>query len=191
MDLETGHKNSSGGFFIMADEGTSSTLVLIAAVLQLIFFFVLVVLTAFFAFLLAVVPTIPPSYLPPGSLPIAEFMTVMLRVTILFVVMTVIALIFSILWFLWRSVPGQHKIGLIITGVIALILAGVIPGILVIVGGAIASKAPTTVPTSPSTPPSKTLKPEGEAGVKYCPSCGNPISDPKAQFCGVCGASVD
>lgn len=189
--MERVHKNSYGGLFIMADEGTSSTLVLIAAVLQLIFFFVLAAITALVAFVLTVLPTIPPSYLPPDFPPLTEAMNVMWGLTVQLIVMTVLALIFSILWFKWRNVPSKNKIGLIITGILALIITGIIPGILALVGGAIASKEPTAIPTSPPAPPSKTLKPEAQVGVKYCRSCGNPISDPKAQFCGVCGASLD
>jgi hypothetical protein len=29
-----------------------------------------------------------------------------------------------------------------------------------------------------------------EEGVKYCSACGNPVTNPNAEFCGVCGASL-
>jgi len=174
----------------MADEGTSSTLVLIAAVLQLIFFFVGAAFTALFAFVLAVLPTIPPSYLPPGSPPLAELMNGMLSLTIAFGVVTVIALIFSIVWFMWRSVPSQHKVGLIITGILALIFSGVIPGILALVGGVIGPKESAPIPTSTPTLTSKPAQSRHEEGVKYCSTCGNPVANPNAQYCGVCGASL-
>jgi hypothetical protein len=51
----------------------------------------------------------------------------------------IIGLIFSILWLGWRSDPGTNKTSLIITGVIALILSGFLPGLLVLIGGAIAT----------------------------------------------------
>ncbi|MFX1510769.1 MAG: hypothetical protein ACFFBR_10750, partial [Promethearchaeota archaeon] len=174
-------------FHIMADEGTSSTLVLVAAVLQLIFFFVLAGLTGLFALVLAALPSIPPSMLPPGSPPLAEFIAVMASIAVLFVVMTAFALIFTILWFMWRSSPSQHKVGLIISGIIALLFSGILPGILVIIAGAIApsSSIPTPPPTTVKQVPSKP-----EKGVKYCSACGNPVTNPNAEFCGVCGASL-
>ncbi len=172
----------------MADEGTSSTLVLVAAVLQLIFFFVLAGLTGLFAAVMAVLPSIPPSMLPPGSPPLAEFIAAMAGIAALFVVMTAFALIFSILWFIWRGSPSQHKAGLIISGILALIFSGIIPGILVVVAGAIApsSQTPTPIPTTTAKP----VPAKAEEGVKYCSACGNPVTNPNAEFCGVCGASL-
>jgi len=173
----------------MADEGTSSTLVLIAAIIQTIFFFVLITFTAFFAVTLAVLPTIPPSYLPPGFPPLAESMNIILSYTLFMVVMTVVALVFSILWLRWRSTPSQHKVGLIVTGILGLIFAGFLPGLLVLIAGAIASSESTATPARvPASPRKEALKPA--PGVKYCSACGNPVADPNAQFCGVCGASM-
>ncbi|MFX1300347.1 MAG: hypothetical protein ACFFAL_00045 [Promethearchaeota archaeon] len=51
----------------------------------------------------------------------------------------IICLVFTVLWLFWRLYPSDHKIGLIITGFIALIVGGFLPGIFVIIGGAIAS----------------------------------------------------
>ena len=171
----------------MADEGTSSTLVIIAAVLQLIFFFVLVVATGVFAMVASFLPSIPPSALPPEFPPISVLMGMMYGYVILFAVMTVFSLIFSILWFMWRGSPSQHKVGLIITGILALIFSGFLPGLLALIGGAIVPSESTAVAKTVTTP--KASPPESKPGVKYCAACGNPV-DADAQFCGVCGASV-
>jgi len=50
----------------------------------------------------------------------------------------IISLVFIIFWLFWRHEPSDHKAALIITGFIALIVGGFLPGIFVIVGGAIA-----------------------------------------------------
>ena len=50
----------------------------------------------------------------------------------------IISLIFTILWLNWRHDPSAHKVALIITGFIALILGGFLPGLFVVIGGAIA-----------------------------------------------------
>ena len=174
----------------MADEGTSSTLVLVAAVLQLIFFFILAGITGIMASTLVVLPTIPPSYLPPEFPPLDQLMAMMVGVTALVAIMTVVAFIFTILWLSWRSTPSQHKVGLILTGILALILSGILPGILVLIAGAIAPSEPTTVPAPARAPEAKKTPPKSTEGVKYCSACGTPVADPNAQFCGVCGASI-
>ncbi|MFX1318504.1 MAG: hypothetical protein ACFE9D_10730 [Promethearchaeota archaeon] len=173
----------------MADEGTSSTLVLIAAIIQIIFFFVLMAFTALITFLFAAVLSIPPSSLPPGSPSLADLMNVMLGGTLFMGIMTVVALIFSILWLMWRSTPSQHRAGLIVTGILGLLFAGFLPGLLVLIAGAIApSESTTTLARTPAS--TKKEAPKPIPGVKYCPACGNPVADPDAQFCGVCGASL-
>jgi hypothetical protein len=174
-------------FFKMADEGTSSTLVIIAAVLQLIFFFLLAVVTGLLAMVATFLPSIPPSALPPGSPPIDVLIGMMYGYVVLLAVMTVFALIFSILWFMWRGSPSQHRVGLIITGILALLFSGFLPGLLALIGGAITPSESTAVATPVSKP--KVSPPESKTGVKYCAACGNPV-DPDAQFCGICGASV-
>jgi hypothetical protein len=50
----------------------------------------------------------------------------------------IISLIFIVLWLNWRHDPSAHKAALIITGFIALVVGGFLPGIFVIIGGAIA-----------------------------------------------------
>ncbi len=175
----------------MADEGTSRTLVLIAAVLQLIFFFVWASMTALVVFVLTFLPAIPPSELPPGF-PVGDFMNVMMGVSISVGVMTVFSLIFAIIWFMWRSNPSQHKVGLIITGILGLLFSGFIPGLLVLIAGAITPKESTFAPAQAPAPTTtvKTTPPPSTKGVKYCAACGNPLTNPNAQFCGVCGASI-
>ncbi len=50
----------------------------------------------------------------------------------------IISLIFTILWLSWRHDPGANKTALIVTGILALIFGGFLPGLLVLIGGAIA-----------------------------------------------------
>lgn len=55
-----------------------------------------------------------------------------------FVFAGTLILIFSILWLWWRRNPEAHVTGLIITGLLGAIFGGLIPGLLIIIGGATA-----------------------------------------------------
>jgi hypothetical protein len=101
--------------------------------------------------------------------------------------MGVLGLVFMILWFVWRSHPSRHKTGLIVTGIFGLLFAGFLPGLLAVIGGAIAPSAHELETGAPrrqitTTPAAK--------GVNYCPSCGTPITSPAMQFCPTCGARL-
>ncbi|MFX0078466.1 MAG: hypothetical protein ACFE8O_04440 [Candidatus Hermodarchaeota archaeon] len=50
----------------------------------------------------------------------------------------IISVVFTILWLSWRHEASDHKIALIITGFTALIVGGFLPGLFVVIGGAIA-----------------------------------------------------
>ncbi|MFX1318865.1 MAG: hypothetical protein ACFE9D_10555 [Promethearchaeota archaeon] len=110
----------------MADEGTARTLVTIGAWLQLIFWFIGIGGIAFTAFL----------FLPVLMDPL--FLMVFLLAAAFYILITIFAIIFFILWFRWRHDPGAHKTGLIVTGVLGLFLAGFLPALLVLIGGIIA-----------------------------------------------------
>ena len=185
---------TSRGIEYMADEGTASTLVLIAGIIQLIIMFIIAGLTGLFAILIPLILTLPPSELPP-ELTMADLQMVVNllgSVVSVLVVITILTLIFSILWLMWRKDPIKHRAGLIITGILALIFGGVIPGLLALIGGAIAKPEPEyKPPTFPRTPSTTPAEPTVKAAAgKYCPACGNPIANPNAEFCGVCGASL-
>ena len=49
----------------------------------------------------------------------------------------IVAIVFGVLWLQWRHDPIPHKTGMIVTGILGLILTGIIPGILVLVAGAV------------------------------------------------------
>ncbi len=157
----------------MGDEGTASGLVLAGAIIQLIvtiLFFVIAGLM--FAFLAAF--TFDPI--------IAEyFWLISLTVSSVFVIIGIFNLIFAILWFNWRNNPGQHKTGLIVTGIIALIFAGFIGGLLALIGGAIAPENGKFVTGAPSWTPTPTKAP------KFCTICGTQI-EPDDKYCPKCGA---
>jgi hypothetical protein len=51
--------------------------------------------------------------------------------------LAIIGFVFGALWLSWRNDPMEHKTGAIVTGILGLILTGVIPGILALVAGAI------------------------------------------------------
>ena len=109
----------------MADEETARTLVTIGAWLQLVLWLVGIAMIAF-TFLL--------------FLPIWDplILIVFLLSAGFYFLITIFGIIFMILWFRWRHDPGAHKTGLIVTGIFGLILAGFIPGLLVLIGGVIA-----------------------------------------------------
>ncbi|MFX0078527.1 MAG: zinc ribbon domain-containing protein [Candidatus Hermodarchaeota archaeon] len=169
----------------MADEGSSSTLVIVAAVFQLILLFIFAGLAGLFAFALPLLSTIPPSLLPP-DIALAEFILISQWIFGYMAIAAVLSLFFTIFWLMWRGQPSQHRIGLIITGIIGLAI-GFLPGLLALIGGAIAKEGYESPPVARPTP--KTAAPPTEAAM-YCPSCGNPIDPPGAQFCGVCGAAI-
>lgn len=49
----------------------------------------------------------------------------------------IVGIVFSILWLQWRNDPFPHKTGMIVTGILAIILTGVVPGILALVAGVV------------------------------------------------------
>ncbi|MFX1575645.1 MAG: hypothetical protein ACFFCF_00575 [Promethearchaeota archaeon] len=109
----------------MADEGTARTLVTIGAWLQLIFWLIGIagIVLTFMMFLPFWDPLI---------------MIVFLMAVAIYILITIFGIIFFILWFRWRHDPSAHKTGLIVTGILGLIFGGVLPGLLVLIGGAIA-----------------------------------------------------
>ncbi len=109
----------------MADEDTARTLVTIGAWLQFIFWLLGIGLIVF-TFML--------------FLPIWDpfIMMVFLMAILFYLLWSIFGIIFFILWFRWRHEPGAHKTGLIVTGILGIILAGFIPGLLVLIAGAIA-----------------------------------------------------
>jgi hypothetical protein len=115
----------------MASEGTASTLVLVAAILQLVFF-----LFGIFE----IVMMLPLIMLAIELLGIFGLMIFGFTI-ILYLGMSIFGIIFFILWFVWRKSPSKHKTGLIVTGILGIILAGVLPGLLALIGGAIAKKS--------------------------------------------------
>jgi hypothetical protein len=177
---------NNGGTSKMADEGTSSTLVIVAAVFQLILLFVFAGFAGLFAFALPLLSLIPPSELPPGF-SLGELVIVSQWLFGYMAIAAVLSLFFTIFWLMWRGQPSQHRVGLIITGIIGLILTGFLPGLLALIGGAIAKEGYESPPVARPAP--KTAAPPAEA-ARYCPSCGNPVDPPGAQFCGVCGAAT-
>lgn len=55
--------------------------------------------------------------------------------TLILIPLAIVGVVFSIYWGRWRKRPEEHKTGLIVTGIIAIIIGGVVPGILVLIGG--------------------------------------------------------
>jgi hypothetical protein len=113
----------------MGDEDTARTLVLIGAILQLILSIVFLLFggLAFFALVLFI-----------GFEPDIIWL---LFLPLFLLIGGGISLIFTLLWFSWRSHPAAHKSGLIVTGILGMIFGGFLPGLLVLIGGAIAPGA--------------------------------------------------
>jgi hypothetical protein len=98
-------------------------------------------------------------------------------------ILGIIDLIFVFLWFKWRYAPSEHRVGLIVTGIIGLLFTGFIPGLLVLIGGAIAPEPDKIVAGAPSWTPTPAK------GLKYCSVCGTQI-EPGDRYCPKCGASL-
>ena len=173
----------------MADESTASTVVLVGAIFQIFDLIGLIGLTGLLALLVGVLPVLDPAIYYPLTL--AEMTIASIAVAASVGVLCIIALVFTILWFMWRRSPSQRKTGLIITGIFGIIIfpLGVLPGLLVLIGGAIAPSA-SELRSEPVPKVVKGKPVTTDEGVKYCSSCGNPVENPNAEFCGVCGASM-
>ena len=113
----------------MADEGTASTLVLVAGILQLILSIVFFAL--FGVMLIPLLPFLSLFLSMPGGIFI-------LLPVFLFIIFGLFGLILAFLWLMWRKEPSAHKGGLIVSGILGLIFAGLIPGLLALIGGAMA-----------------------------------------------------
>jgi hypothetical protein len=115
----------------MSDESTAGTLVLVGAILQLIISILLLFLggLAFLAMLFLF-----------EVMPLVDFLWFAL-IPLILLIMGGVSLIFTILWFNWRSHASAHKTGLIVTGILGLIFGLFLPGLLVLIGGAIAPSA--------------------------------------------------
>ncbi len=107
----------------MSDESTAETLVLVGAILQIIGAILMIggggigfIFDVIFGYLY-VLDVVLYSYDIIGG---------------------IIGLVFSILWFQWRSDVVTYKTNLLITGIIGMILAGFIGGLLVMIGSIIA-----------------------------------------------------
>lgn len=109
-------------WIILSDE-TASTLVFIGAIFQLLATIALMVVGGL-GFILPLIFGAPLGF--------------WLLISAFFFIGGIISLIFAILWFGWRHEPSLNKTSLIITGVLALIFGGFLPGLLVLIGGAIA-----------------------------------------------------
>lgn len=162
----------------MADESSASTLVLVGAILQLLEMLLFGGLALLFLFGSAFIYMFDPTN------PILDFGFGLFG---LFAVMGVLGLVFMILWFVWRSHPSRHKTGLIVTGIVGLLFAGFLPGLLALIGGAIAPSAHEMETIAPRR--QVTIGPPLKA-VNYCPSCGTAITSPAMQLCPTCGARL-
>jgi hypothetical protein len=118
----------------MANEGTASTLVLVAAILQLLIFIAGIALVVINLPILMVLPILlaDPIFMIFGGI-----LVIML---IMYLLYAIFGIIFGILWFLWRGAPSKHRTALIVTGILGIILAGFLPGLLALIGGFMAKK---------------------------------------------------
>jgi hypothetical protein len=113
----------------MADEGTAQTLVNVGAYLQLIFFIVFLIMGIWNLYTLLPLMADPLFFMIFGIL--------FFMVAGIYLVFGIFGLIWTILWWRWRhDIPG-HKTGLLVTGILGLILAGGLPGLLVLIGAII------------------------------------------------------
>lgn len=158
----------------MGDVNTASTLVLVAAILQFIIS-ILSIIAGVFSTLIF----LPFMYDPYMMGLMGPLILISLIVN---VVMGVIGLTFAILWLNWRHYPSEHKTGLIVSGILGLLFAGFIPGLLALIGGAI-TPSPSELP---SYQPATTAP---YRAARSCPSCGADVTGDD-KFCWRCGAGL-
>lgn len=106
----------------MSDE-TASTLILVGAIFQLLASIIILFLGGA-GFLLPII--------------FGGTIDLWILIPAFFFIGGIISLVFTILWLNWRHDPSAHKTALIITGILGLVLGGFLPGLFVIIGGAIA-----------------------------------------------------
>ena len=158
----------------MGDVNTASTLVTVAAVLQVIFSILSMVAGLFSAFMILPFMFDPFMMMIMGSL--------LLFMVVINIVMGVVGIIFSIIWFNWRHYPSEHKTGLIVSGILGLLFAGFLPGLLALIGGAMAPSPTEYTAFEP-------VKTEPYRTERRCSSCGaEATGDDK--FCWRCGAAL-
>ena len=84
------------------------------------------------------IPNLIPLILPPEVAWMIPFLMTIYYV--IFGIFIIIGIFLAILWLLWRKAPLAHRTGLIVTGVLGLLFAGFIPGLLVMIAGIVAPK---------------------------------------------------
>lgn len=114
----------------MSDESTATTLILLGAIFQLILAILLLL-----GGLGSSIGTTIGLLLGGISTPLDWVWVAFPGVPLM--VLGILGLVFGTYWFRWRHTPTDYKEKLILTGIVALIFAGVLPGLLVLIGGAI------------------------------------------------------
>jgi hypothetical protein len=115
----------------MSNESTATTLVLVGAILQLIIGILLLL-----GGLGSSIGTTIGLLLVGIGTPLEWIWVAFPGVPLM--VLGILGLVFGNSWFRWRRTPIEYKEKLILTGIIALIFTGVLPGLLVLIGGSIA-----------------------------------------------------
>jgi hypothetical protein len=114
----------------MSDESTVTTLVLIGAIFQIIIGILLLLGGAGSSIGTAI------DFIFWGVSSPLDWLWVLVPGVPL-MVFGILGLVFGLNWLRWRHTPMDYKQKLILTGVLALIFTGVIPGLLVLIAGAI------------------------------------------------------
>lgn len=114
----------------MADETTATTLILIGAIFQII-----IAVLFFIGGFGSSIGTAIGFFLGGISDPLDWIWVFVPGVPL--IVFGILGLSFGVSWLRWRHTPSEYKAKLIMTGVVALIFTGVIPGLLALIGGAI------------------------------------------------------
>jgi hypothetical protein len=111
---------------MMAESGAARALVIVGAVLQIFSGGFRVLLGIIFMLDAAIRRSINPN---DPLLPLTEGITTYLLLGAL------IGLILLILWFVFATKPSKFKKAILATGVIGILLSGILPGLLVLIGG--------------------------------------------------------
>jgi hypothetical protein len=114
----------------MADIGTVRTLVLVGAILQFLFIIYYAYLILFW------IPNLIYIIVPPEVAFMIPILMTMYQT--LFAIFIIIGIILGILWLIWRKDAAAHRTGLIVTGVLGMLFAGGVPGLIILIAGIVA-----------------------------------------------------
>jgi hypothetical protein len=118
----------------LSDETTATTLILAGAIIQIV-----IAIIFLLGGLVSIIGTAIGILLGGISTPLDWIWAAFPGIPLM--VLGLLGLVFGIYWYRWRHTPTDHKRKLVLTGILALVFTGVLPGLIVLIAGAIAPDA--------------------------------------------------